>query len=211
MSRVALDPHQPTAPTPASGTLHRWLARRLRTGTGRVPVDGVPDTAIRPRRPQDVASCGRLLRPDSLDGRLMGRRPGTTGTWLDGPDVVDAWVAERRGEIIGQVAVSRVAVDAPSTLRWREITGREPDELLAVTRLLVRPRFRGRGIGSTLVSVALADIRARGCLPVLEVVTTEQLAPGWARAHDWTLRASDVVPGSTPTLWVHRHEAVPTH
>jgi len=96
--------------------------------------------------------------------------PDAPRAWLNDDEVLDAWVVERQGEILGHVAISKVGLDAVSALRWREVTGCEPSELAGVSRLFVRNRFRGQGLGAALLDVAVAEIRARGLIPVLDVV-----------------------------------------
>ena len=146
-----------------------------------------------------------LVSVDQQGRVTIAKVPST----LDGDDVIGAWVAHEQGEIVGHVAITRVDVDARAARRWQEVTGHQPAELAAVSQLFVRPRFRGQGVAATLVDVAVADIRGRGLVPVLEVVTVDPLAPSYARDHGWRLRASDARPGKSAGLWVHRLMAEP--
>ena len=192
---------------PSGRPLRRWLARVPRQGGRQSPP--MPP-GIRRRRDRDLSTCVRLVRRAFFEGQFPGLHDLDPRDWLSGPDVMSAWLAERDGEVAGHVAISQVGLDTASALRWREVTGRDPSELLAVSRLFVRPRFRGQGIAASLVDVAVADIRARGLVPVLEVVTTSSLAPSYSRDHGWRLRSTEPLPDGRG-LWVHRHEAASTH
>ena len=123
-----------------------------------------------------------------FEGQFPGVRRDSPRDWIDGPDVLAAYVAERDGEVVGHVAVTSVGVEGTSGLRWREITGHPTSDLAEVAQLFVRPSFRGQGIGRSLVDAALADIRSRGLVPVLEVVTHSSVAPSYAYGHGWRLR-----------------------
>jgi GNAT superfamily N-acetyltransferase len=196
---------------PTGTPLQRWLAR--------VPPQRGRETAPRPRgvrrrRARDLSTCTRLVRRAFFEGRFPGLHDEDPRSWLAGPDVFSAYVAERDGDVVGHVAISRVGLDTVSALRWREVTGRAPSQLAAVSRLFVRPRFRGQGIGASLVDVAVADIRSRGLVPVMEVTTEGRLPPSYSHGHGWRLRSTDPLPriwAHHHEVWVHRHEGVPSH
>jgi predicted N-acetyltransferase YhbS len=145
---------------------------------------------VRPRRDRDVSTCARLVRRAFFEGQFPGQHDEAPRLWLASHDVLGAWVAERDGEIVAHVAISRLDLDRLSALRWRESTGHVPDDLIAVSRLFVRPRFRGQGIAASLIEVACDEIRDRGKVPVYEVITTSSLAPSYSRDHGWRLRSS---------------------
>ena len=166
---------------------------------------------IRPRRDRDLSTCARLVRRAFFEGQFPGQHDEEPRFWLADHDVLDAWVAERDGEIVAHVASSRLDLDPLSALRWRESTGHVPSDLIAVSRLFVRPRFRGQGIAASLIEVACDEIRARGKVPVYEVVTTSSLAPSYSRDHGWRLRSSEPLRDQHKTLWIHRFEAGWTH
>jgi GNAT superfamily N-acetyltransferase len=157
--------------------LHRWVSNHRGQPPAALAVResvrvAPPVTGIRRRRPRDLGACARLLRVVFSEGQYPVYWPDAPRAWLDDEDVLDAWVAERQGEILGHVSICRVGTDPVTALRWREVTGRQPSELAGVSRLFVRPRVQRRGIGSALLDVAVAEIRARGLVPVLEVVTS---------------------------------------
>jgi GNAT superfamily N-acetyltransferase len=89
------------------------------------------------------------------------------------------------------VAISDVARDPLSALRWRETTERSPSELMAVSRFFVRPTSRGEGIGSALLDVATAEIRRRDRLPVLEMTSARREGFPFLLNRGWRLVAID--------------------
>lgn len=193
------------APRPHRRTIASVLPRRFRHRTA-PPAATSPD-GVRPRRRRDLPTCTRLMHRAFFEGQFPGTRRNAPREWIDGPEVLAAYVAERDGEIVGHVAVTQVGLDGPAGLRWREVTGHPVADLAGVGQLFVRPSFRGQGVGRSLVDAAIADIRSRGLVPVLEVVTHESLAPAYAHDHGWRLRATDRFPGPPAGLWVHRLEA----
>ncbi len=182
---------------------------RTRMPTQRRPPD-LPE-GVRRRRDRDVATCARLVRRAFFEGVFPGQHDEDPRLWLADPDVLAAWVAERDGEVVAHVAISRIDHDLPpvTSLRWRESTGHVPADLVAVSRLFVRPRFRGQGIAASLIDVACAEIRSRGKVPVYEVTTTSKLPPSYSRDHGWRLRSTEPLPDRHHELWIHRFEATP--
>src|SRR5687767_8910800 len=88
----------------------------------------LPD-GIRPRTARDVPACARLLRVVAGEHQYPARWPEAPRSWLSGPDVLEAWVCEVQGEILGHVAVATVPRNGISRVRWQEITGVEATEL----------------------------------------------------------------------------------
>ncbi|NUR06991.1 MAG: GNAT family N-acetyltransferase [Nocardioidaceae bacterium] len=175
----------------------RWPFRRE-------PKQDALPAGIRPRRPRDIGSCARLLRRAYFEGRFPEHGEQDPRDLLAGDDVLEAWVAESEGEIVGHVALS--TLDHASTYRWREVTGHDPDDLVAVSCLFVRPRSRGVGIGATLLGVAASAVWAEGRIPVIEVVSESPQVPALYGESGWRLRATDPRPGKPSGLWLHRFE-----
>jgi GNAT superfamily N-acetyltransferase len=148
---------------PGLATLSGPLARRLPVlHRQRGPL--AAHAGIRPRRPRDLGACVRLA--GLARGHEVHR--DTWRAWLTAPELREAWVMERMAEILGHVAVTSMSSDATSALRWREITEHPPSELAGVSRLFVRPRVRGQGIGAALLDTAVTSIRRAGRIPVVE-------------------------------------------
>jgi GNAT superfamily N-acetyltransferase len=194
------------------GALHRWLDRHHLwpapdTRPAQGPTTPPPAKGLRRRRSKDVPACARLLRVVFSDGRYPVEWPPAPRVWLAEDDVIDAWVVERQGEILGHVALCEVGRDGISTLRWREITGLDPSHVAAVSRLFVRPRVRGQGIGSALLDVATAEARRRGLAPVLDVATVNEDAIRLFEGRGWRLLAMDPVRGRSDRMRMHCYAA----
>ena len=173
-----------------------WALPRLLSTATTTPV-------LRPRRDKDLGACARLLRLVHDESRYPYYWPTAPRAWLDGQDVLGAWVADRLGEVLGHVAVARAT--GTSAYRWREITGREPRELALVSRLFVRPRVRGEGFGTTLLHLALEEIRSRRLIPVLEVVGVNGPAVRLFEDAGWTLLATDPWGEKADRLTIRRY------
>ncbi len=150
-----------------------------------------------------------LVHRAFFEGQFPGHRPDEPAAWL--ADVISAFVAERDGEIVGHVAVACAEVHGETGLRWREMTGHPAEELGVVGQLFVRPRFRGHGIGTSLVTTG--DRRRPGPRPGAGARgrhprTAGAAAGARARMAPAQLRA---VPGPSDDLWVHRLEAPPAY
>ncbi len=174
--------------------VYRWLARHRRQLPGGTPATDLPLISlsidgVRRRTPKDLGACARLLRVVFSEGQYPVYWPDAPRAWLSDEMVVDAWIVERRNEILGHIAISKVGLDPLSALRWRELTGHAPSELAGVSRHFVRPRLRGHGLGTALLDVAVAEIRARGLVPVLGVVSASEVAIRLYENRGWRLLA----------------------
>jgi GNAT superfamily N-acetyltransferase len=159
---------------------------------------------VRPRRSRDIGACTRLLGVVYTADHYPDRLPGSAHAWLvDG--VLDAWVAERHGQVLGHVATVRVGTDPLSAVRWREITGFSPDRLLGVSRFFVRRSERGQGIGTALLAQAAAHVRAQGLVPVLETVSESRTSIPTLRDAGWQLFAVDDRDAHADRWRVHRY------
>lgn len=189
--------------------LDRWLSRTGPDGGAEPPTARAPGALprgvgeLRRRRPGDIGPCVRLLNVVHLEDGYPVRWPESPRGWLDGPDVLDAFVVDRLREIVGHVATVRVGGDAHSALRWRELTGLRSDEVGAVSRLYVRRRARGHGIGGALLDTAAAEVRRRGLTPVLDVVTAGTGSLALLERHGWRPLAS--YPWGEPEQGLHIH------
>lgn len=175
--------------------VYRWASHHRadspQEAAGRQPAPGgTPVKGIRRRKPKDLPGCASLLGLVYKTGEYPVHWPHAPRSFLADDEVIDAWVYERGGEIHGHVAISKVGLDTLSALRWRELTGHEPSELAGITRFFVRPRLQGQGIGTALFGVAVAGIRARGLVPVLDVVSESRHAIKLYEDLGWRLRAT---------------------
>lgn len=162
---------------------------------------------IRTRRSKDLAACARLMRVVHYADDYPEQWPDSPRRWLDDDSVLDAWVAEELGEILGHVAISRSAEDTGEAMRWSEVTGHDPDELACVSRFFVRPRVRGEGIGTALLDVASAAVTARGMMPVLEAVAREPDRFRVLEDRGWKMVAMDPLPRGDRRMQRYRYAA----
>ena len=173
--------------------VQRWIARRRRHDVERHLGPGAGSTSsdvrIRGRRSHDLAAAARLLGLVVAEGQYPLPRPESRRAWLTGPGIQDAWIAERDGELLGHIALSRVGLDAVSAMRWREVTGRATADLAGVSRFFVRSRVRGQGIGTSLLQAAVTEARARGLVPVAEMMSASRDGIRLYEKQGWRLAA----------------------
>ena len=170
----------------------RWLTGDHDGGARSVHVPVVPPpegTGVRVRRRHraDVDACVRVLRGISSGGRYPVPRPASHREWIT--DVLDAWVAERRGIVVGHVALAQPTAPLASALRWREVTGMPVADLASVVGFFVQRHERDQGIGAALLATAVEGARARGLRPVVEVVSSSRYGVPLLERSGWQLAA----------------------
>jgi GNAT superfamily N-acetyltransferase len=145
---------------------------------------------VRHRTDEDLDACVELARVvQDIDGYPPYFPPdlrGFLGAFLTpSGDVLQAWVAEEAGEIVGHVALHRRSTDPVLTLA-SEVLG-------VVARLFVSPTARHQGVGQMLLDVASGEAVGRGLFPILDVATQFHDAirlyerRGWIRAGQVTV------------------------
>ena len=199
MRRLDLGRLSGSLPRQATGPAQRWLAGRR--GHPEDPLPGAM-RGLRRRTGRDLAACARLLRVVHYESQYPVRWPDSPRGWLD-REVLDAWVVERVGEILGHVAISPVGLDTVSRAHWREMTGWDPDDLASVSKFFVRPSRRSQGIGTALLDVAAEESALRGMLPVLEVVSARKEKFALLDDQGWRLLSMDPWREEPARLRVH--------
>ena len=147
---------------------------------------------IRDREEADVAACAELLERVHLADHYPCRWPADPRTWLSPAGLLVAFVAVRRGELQGHVALV-----AESEQGARGV--------LELSRLFVSPERRRTGVGAGLVDAAVDHARKQEVRLVLEVVDDRPGARAFYERRGWRMTgrseadwlASD---GSRPTL-----------
>lgn len=151
---------------------------------------------IRPRRNSDIAACADLVREVHALDRYPRFLPDDLTLFLTPPDAYGSWIADRRGDVTGHIAL--LPRSLPSVLQLASnALGRPAEKLAIVARLFVSPQARGEGVGRLLLDSATAEAISRGLWPVLDVDT--DLAPaialyesrGWVRVGTITVRFKD--------------------
>lgn len=153
------------------------------------------DVRIRRRRDEDVAPLVDVLWAQQPATRYPVRDslPFPASEFLHAHDAAAAWTVEVDGRPLGHACwVPRVS--AADDRGLEPATGRSTtagaacaaahgcgvDELAWVSSLFLAPSLHGLGLGTRLLATVVADIRAAGLHPCLEVV---DLNPGAARRY----------------------------
>lgn len=154
-----------------------------------------PALLIRPRTDADLPGCVALMdATHHHDGYPRYRHDWNV--FLASPSEASAWVAELDGEVVGHVAIHRSS-DEPVFPLAQQATGRPPERLAVLARLMISPRARRRGLARGLIEVATAyaaDHDLRLVLDVLQetpdaVELYERL--GWRRLGELILPLDD--------------------
>jgi GNAT superfamily N-acetyltransferase len=139
----------------------------------------------RPRLPDDVEACVRLLdRVHDLDN-YPPLWPVDLAEFVVSEQELSAWVAERDGELIGHVALHDAEGDALFEVATAA-TGLPASGLAVVARLFASPDVRRVGLGRGLLDLATGEAHARGLRPVLDVAKVLPPAIAMYEAAGWT-------------------------
>ena len=158
-----------------------------------IPARGDPSARervgmeLRPRTDDDLDACELLAREvHDVDG-YPPRFAEDLRRFVSVPGALAAWVAAWDDAIVGHVALQPTSSPVVMALAG-ETTGRAPERLGVVARLLVAPAHRRKGLGGTLLGVAAQTAHALGRWPILDVATHFDAAialyerAGWIRA-----------------------------
>jgi ribosomal protein S18 acetylase RimI-like enzyme len=174
-------------------------------------IDHAGHVQIRARRQADVDA---LLDMAHLVKRLDGyppRGPVDLERFMVPPEQLAAWVAEIDSTVVGHVALHATGANDTVHLASRH-TGKAPEDLAVVARVLVSPTTRRIGVGHALLETAVHGAHERGQQPILEVAVHFDAAiglyesSGWSRVGEVTIQFGDepslqryVYVGPTPT------------
>lgn len=140
---------------------------------------------VRPRLESDVSEAAAgLVAVHTADGYPVEGvdRPEA---WLTPPGILEAWVAEIAGTVVGHVAVSRSNGEEAVSL-WLDQSGCRDEEVAVLARLFVTPQARGRAVGERLVHAAVEYSRGNGLRLVLDVMTKDTAAIRLYTRLGWT-------------------------
>jgi GNAT superfamily N-acetyltransferase len=157
-------------------------------------------TRIRTRREDDLDRCvGVLADVHAVDGYPLYWLYDPLG-WLSPVNLLVAWVAqEKDGLPTGHVALCAAAGD-PGAPVWSAASGYPPERLAVVAKLFISPHARGRGLGTALLTTAIAEARRLDLLPALEVLDHDRSAIALYERTGWRRVAS------VPALWAQATE-----
>jgi len=161
----------------------------------------VPEVVIRPREPADVPALTEVLWEQQPSSRYPFRNPLPIPVerFLHVDDAVAAWTATVDGLPVGHVCRTRPPRGFAGAEEMNQACATahacDVDELAWIATLFVGLGTRGLGLGRRLVDTVVADIRASGHRPCLEVLAVHpaaialytssgwqpvlQLRPGW--------------------------------
>ena len=124
---------------------------------------------IRRKVEADTDACHQLLLAVHASDGYPAVMPPDPRRFMTPRREYVGWVAELDGEIVGHVALHD-AGNNPMTPPASEATGRRPEQLCALARLVVGPAVRRQGLARRLLEVATAHALSEGRRPILDVV-----------------------------------------
>jgi GNAT superfamily N-acetyltransferase len=147
---------------------------------------------VRTREAGDLNPLLELTHRVTASDGYPPRGPVDVGGFIAPPQELTAWVAELDARVVGHVALHDTGAEDTMDLAGRA-TGRAPEHLAVVARVLVSPSVRRRGVAQALLATAVHDAHHRGRQPILEVAVHFDAAialyeySGWQRIGQLTL------------------------
>lgn len=130
---------------------------------------------VRQRQDSDMSQAAAgLVRVHALDGYPV-EGVSQPEAWLTPPGMMNAWVAEKSGTVVGHVAVSRPEDEWAVTL-WTEQSGERASSVAVLARLFVVPEARKMAAGESLMRAAVDYARGQGIRLVLDVLAKDRAA-----------------------------------
>jgi ribosomal protein S18 acetylase RimI-like enzyme len=155
---------------------------------------------VRARSDSDLDACSALLLRVHRHDAYPVRWPADPARWLSPSRQEFAWVAtDADRAVVGHVAQFRIAGHPMSDL-CVAATGLSEDRLAVLSRLIVDPRMRGRGIARALVQVVEKQAHSMRRQPVLDVAQVNDSAIslyehlGWKRVGELRAGPSRDIP-----------------
>lgn len=142
---------------------------------------------IRHRDTSDLDACVRALAEVHKRDQYPMRWPADPAEWLSIPAMLEGWVAELDGRVVGHVVLCAGKPGDATPPVWQERTGTPIEDTAVVSRLFVDPAARGYGVGALLMTEAVRESRARGLQPLLEVLSSDVAATALYERLGWEL------------------------
>ncbi|WP_211357211.1 GNAT family N-acetyltransferase [Nocardioides rubriscoriae] len=160
--------------------------------------DPLDQPIVRERRPDDLPVLCDLLAAQQAESSYPVRwpLPFPVHDFLVRPGELKAWVVEVDGEVAGHVTAA--SVDEALAPVFEGATGAHGHHMVSV--LFTGAAARGRGLGGLLLDTAVAWIRERGHVPVLDVVPVHAPALALYRSRGWVEVGSWRFPWLAPEL-----------
>jgi GNAT superfamily N-acetyltransferase len=141
---------------------------------------------VRPRRPADLPALADVLLGQQALTRYPFRDPLPIPVeeFLHADDALAAWTAVADDTVVGHVCRTGpglASLDEPAAAAH----GCAVSSLGWVSTLFLDPATRGLGVGRLLLATVVADLRAHGLRPCLEVLSVHPAAAGLYAATGW--------------------------
>jgi ribosomal protein S18 acetylase RimI-like enzyme len=104
--------------------------------------------------------------------------------WLAARRTLGAWVFERRGELVGHLALTTPDPDR-AWPQWQEALQQPRERLAVMRRLFVAPAARRNGVATELTKAAEATAAERRLHLVLDVADHNRAAIEFWKTHGW--------------------------
>jgi GNAT superfamily N-acetyltransferase len=146
---------------------------------------------VRRRRPADIPALVDVLREQQATSRYPFRDPLPIPVeqFLHQDDATGAWTAALDGRPVGHVCYTSARTGFPGAVEMNRACARahacDVDRLAWISALFVGLEARGLGVGRSLLTAAVDDIRRAGLHPCLEVLPvhpaamTLYISTGW--------------------------------
>lgn len=132
-------------------------------------------TTIRLRTDNDLPACVSVLERVYAKDSYPIQGVENALSFLKGPCIGPAWVAERAGGIVGQASIGEPRPDSVAVSSWRQTHGKSHGIAL-LERLFVDPEHRGSGVAAQLINEAVRWSQNNGVRLVLLVLIKDVVA-----------------------------------
>ncbi|MET7696739.1 GNAT family N-acetyltransferase [Streptomyces sp. NPDC005485] len=134
------------------------------------------EIAVRERRDEDIPGAARaLVTVHESDGYPV-EGVEHPEEWLTPDDLIQAWIAEAAGNVVGHVCITRGHGEAAVDMFLDQTTIEKRDEVSVMARLFVIPEARGESTGARLVRAAISYARQNGINLVGDVMSKDTAA-----------------------------------
>jgi GNAT superfamily N-acetyltransferase len=161
--------------------------------------------SVRPRTDADFPALVEALRATHHAVAYPSVWPADPAAFLAPPLTLAAWVAEVNGMAAGQVVLRAAPAPAPE---WIAVAGVPSQDVAFLSRLLVTPRYQGRGLARQLFRAAWAEARRLNRRAILDVQTDAPAPIALYDSEGWTQVATLPAPwtgadGRPPQMHVY--------
>ncbi|MBV9315222.1 MAG: GNAT family N-acetyltransferase [Pseudonocardia sp.] len=133
---------------------------------------------VRERTEADIPCCAdALVAVHAVDGYPV-EGVADPQAWLRPSTIIQAWVAELDGHVVGHVLLTEPTATDAAAVMWLTDHPGEHAQLAVAGRLFVHPEGRGHSLGRRLMQAAFAYAEDTGLRVALDVMEKDQVAIG---------------------------------